>query len=100
MKFGVEQCAVTVLKRNKHDSPNNDIIVENQDIIRSTDKNNCYKYLGILVLDNIKHQQSIRKRMRKTTEKNFEIKVEFPQPGDYNKNLSGTKNKPNKNLKI
>ena len=57
MQFGVDKCAITALKRGKHYSSKNDIIFENQDTIRSLDEKNCYKYLGILEVDNIKHQQ-------------------------------------------
>ena len=56
MQFGVDKCAITALKRGKHYSSKNDIIFENQDTIRSLDEKNCYKYLGILEVDNIKHQ--------------------------------------------
>ena len=57
MQFGVDNCAITVMKRGKLDSSYNDIIFENQDTIRSRDEKNCYKYLGVLEVDNIKHQQ-------------------------------------------
>ena len=57
MQFGVDKYAITALKRGKHYSSKNDIIFENQDTIRSLDEKNCYKYLGILEVDNIKHQQ-------------------------------------------
>ena len=57
MQFGVDKDAIMVLKRGKLDSPNNVIIFENQDTIRSLNKKNCYKFLGILEMDNIKYQQ-------------------------------------------
>ena len=57
IQFGVDKCAITVLKKEKLDRSNNDIIFENQDTIRSLDEKNCCKYLGILEVDNIKHQQ-------------------------------------------
>ena len=57
MQFGVDKCAITVLKRGKLDSSNNDIIFENQDTIRLMNEKNCYKHLGILEVDNVKHQQ-------------------------------------------
>ena len=47
MQFGVDKCAITVLKRGKLDSPRNDIIFENQVTIRSVDEKNCYNYLSI-----------------------------------------------------
>ena len=57
MQFGVDKDAIMVLKRGKLDSPNNVIIFENQDTIRSLNKKSCYKFLGILEVDNIKYQQ-------------------------------------------
>ena len=92
MQFGVDKDAIMVLKRGKLDSPNNDIIFENQNTIRALDEKNCYKYLGILEVDNIKHQQmksQLKKSKQKTTEKNSEIKVKFRQPGYGNKHLGG-----------
>ena len=93
MQFGVDKCAITALKRGKHYSSKNDIIFENQDTIRSLDEKNCYKYLGILEVDNIKHQQVKsqfeKKRIRKTAEEDSEIKLKFRQPGDGNKQLGG-----------
>ena len=38
MQFGVDKCAITVLKRGKLDSSKNGIIFENQDTIRSLDE--------------------------------------------------------------
>ena len=92
MQFAIDKGAITVLKRGKLDSSNNDIIFENQNTIRALDEKNCYKYLGILEVDNIKHQQmksQLKKRKQKTTEKNSEIKVKFRQPGYGNKHLGG-----------
>ena len=38
MQFGVDKCAITVLKRGKLDSSKSDIVFENQDTIRSPDE--------------------------------------------------------------
>ena len=90
MQFGVDNCAITVMKRGKLDSSYNDIIFENQDTIRSRDEKNCYKYLGVLEVDNIKHQQiksQLEKKIRKRAEEDSEIEVKFRQTGDVNKHL-------------
>ena len=59
MQFGVNKCSIMVLKSWKLENLNNDIIFEMQDTIKSLDKNNCYKYISILEVGNIKHQQII-----------------------------------------
>lgn len=66
MQFGIDKCAITVLKRGKLESRNNDIIFDNQETIKSLDENNRYKYLGILELDDIKH-----KEMKSKVEKEY-----------------------------
>ena len=45
MQFGVEKCAIMVWKRGNPDSPNNDIIFESQDTIRSlSEKKSIWTY--------------------------------------------------------
>ena len=46
MQFGVDKCAIKVLKRGKLDSSNNDIIFENQDTIRSLDEKKLLQASG------------------------------------------------------
>ena len=91
------------IEEKKLNSHNNNIILGNQATIRSTDNNNCYKCIGILVVDTIKHQEMKRyleKIMHKTAKKDLEIKVELRQPGGDSNSLSGAKNEPNRNLRI
>ena len=57
MQFGIDKCAITVIKRGKLDNRNNDIVLGNQEKITSLDENNCYKYLGMLEVDNIKQKE-------------------------------------------
>lgn len=57
MQFGIDKCAITVMKRGKLDNSNNDIVLGNQEKITSLDENNCYKYLGMLKVDNIKQKE-------------------------------------------
>ena len=56
MQFGIDECAISVLKRRKFGSQNNDIILGDQERISFLDLDNSNKSLGVLELDNIKHK--------------------------------------------
>lgn len=55
MEFGIEKCAVVMLKRGKL-SESDDLVIDNYDPIRSINGNSSYKYLGILEGEDVKHQ--------------------------------------------
>ena len=57
MEFGIDKCATVVLKRGKFDKENNDLVLSNDEIIKSLDENTSYKYLGILETENIKNSE-------------------------------------------
>lgn len=72
MMFGIDKCAVVVMKRGKLDGKNHDVVMPNEDVIKTIDEEKPYKYLGVTETDSVKHQEmkeSVRKeylrRLRK-----------------------------------
>ena len=68
MEFGIEKCAMLVMKSSKRHRTDG-IEIPNQEKIRTLGENETYKYLGILVPDNIKQEQmkhKIQKYLRWT----------------------------------
>ena len=53
MEFGIEKCAMLVMKRGKRQLTNG-MELPNQDKIKILAENETYKYLGILEADTIK----------------------------------------------
>ena len=53
MEFGIEKCAMLVMKTGKRHTTAG-IELPNQDTIRTLGENDAYKYLGILEADTIK----------------------------------------------
>ena len=49
-------CHCSAQKR-KLDKDNNDLVLSNDEIIKSLDENTSYKYLGILETENIKNSE-------------------------------------------
>ena len=63
MEFGIEKCALLVIKSGKRHLTDG-IELPNQDKIRTLAKNETYKYLGILEADTIK-QVEMKKKIQK-----------------------------------
>ena len=57
MEFGIDKCATVVLRREKFNKNNNDLVLSNDEIIKSLDENTSYKYLGMLETENIKNTE-------------------------------------------
>ena len=57
MEFGIDKCSTVVLRRGKLDKDNNDLVLSNDEIIKSLDENTSYKYLGMLETENIKNTE-------------------------------------------
>ena len=57
MKFGIEKCAMLIMKSGKRYITDG-IELPNQDKIRTLAENETYKYLGILETDKIKNNIS------------------------------------------
>ena len=65
MEFGIEKCAMLVMKSGKRHMTDG-IELPNHDKIRTLKENETYKYLGILETDTIKQVQ-----MKNTTRKEY-----------------------------
>ena len=72
MEFGIDKCAVLVLKRGKICNDNQDMILDDGEVIKAIDQEKPYKYLGVLECSDIKQQEMKEKiereyfrRMRK-----------------------------------
>ena len=77
MEFGIEKCAMLVIKRGERKLMNG-IQLPNQDTIKSLDENESYKYLGILEADNIKQAEmkgKVKKEYLRRTRKLLETKL-------------------------
>ena len=77
MEFGVEKCAMLVMKSGKRHMTDG-MERSNQDNIRTLGENETYKYLGILEADNIKQVQmkgKLRKEYLWRTRKLLETKL-------------------------
>ena len=77
MAFGIEKCAMLVMKSGKQHNTDG-IELPNQDKIKTLGKNETYKYLGILEADTIKQVEmndKIQKEYLKRTRKLLETKL-------------------------
>ena len=77
MEFGIEKCAMLVMKSGKRHM-NDGMKLPNHDRIRTLEKKETCKYLGILEADTIKHVQmkdTIRKEYLRRTRKLLETKL-------------------------
>ena len=77
MEFGIEKCAMLVMKSGKRHMTDR-IELPTQDIIITLEEKETYKYIGILEADNIKQVQmkdTIRKEYLRRTRKLFETKL-------------------------
>ena len=63
MEFGIEKCALLVMKSGKRHLTHG-IELPNQDKIRTLTENETYKYLGILEADTIK-QVKMKNKIQK-----------------------------------
>ena len=77
MEFGIEKCALLVMKSGKRHITDG-IELPNQDKVRTLAENETYKYLGILEADTIKQvkmKNKIPKEYLRRTRKLFETKL-------------------------
>ena len=77
MEFGIEKCAMLVMKSGKRHMTDG-MELPNHDRIRTLEEKETYKYLGILEPDTIKQVQmkdTIRKEYLRRTIKRLEIKI-------------------------
>ena len=77
MEFGIEKCAMLVMKSGKRHMTYG-IELPNQDRIRTLEEKETYEYLGILEADTIKQVQmkdTIRKEYLRRTRKLLETKL-------------------------
>ena len=77
MKFGIEKCAMLVMKSGKRQLTDG-MELQDQDKIRTLGENKTYKYLGILEADTIKQvkmKDKIQKEYLRRTRKLFETKL-------------------------
>ena len=63
MEFGIEKCAMLVLKRGQV-ATSNGIKLPGESVIKSVKDGESYKYLGMLQADQIKHQEMKEKVMK------------------------------------
>ena len=71
MEFGIEKCAMLVMKSGKRRLTDR-LELPNQDMIRTLGDNETYKYLGILEADTIKQvemKEKIKKEYLRITRK-------------------------------
>ena len=80
MEFGIEKCAMVVMKSGKQQLTDG-MKLPNKDKIKTLAENETYKYLGILEADTIKQvemkdkiQKEYLRRTRKLLEKKLNIK--------------------------
>ena len=77
MEFGIEKCALLVMKSGKRHQTDG-VELPNQDKRRTLAENETYKYLGILEADTIKQvemKNKIRKEYLRRTRKLHETKL-------------------------
>ena len=77
MEFGIEKCAMLVMKRGKRHMTEG-MKLPNQDKIRTLGEKETYKYLGILEADTIKQvemKDKIQKEYLRRTRKLLETKL-------------------------
>ena len=77
MKFGIEKCAMLVMKSGKQPMTNG-MELPNQDKIRALRENETYKYLSIFEVDTIKQvgkKDKIQKEYLRRTRKLLETKL-------------------------
>ena len=69
MEFGIEKCAMLVMKSGKRHLTDG-IELPNKDKIKSLTENETYKYLGILEADTIKQAEMKEKNPERIPQKN------------------------------
>ena len=77
MEFGIENCAMLVMKSGKRHMTDG-MELPNHDTIRTLEENETYKYLGILEADTIKQvemKDKIQKEYLRRTRKILETKL-------------------------
>ena len=78
MEFGIEKCAMLVMKSGKRQLIDG-MELPNEDKIRTLAENQTYKYLGILEADTIKQvemKEKIQKEYLRRTRKLLETKLD------------------------
>ena len=77
MEFGIEKCAMLVMKSGKRQLTDG-MELQNQDKIKTLAENKTYRYFGILEADSIKQvemKEKIQKEYLRRTRKLLEIKL-------------------------
>ena len=77
MEFGIEKCAMLVLKRGQV-ATSNGIKLPDESVIKSVKGGESYKYLGMLQADQIKHQEmkdKVMKEYKRRVRKILETKL-------------------------
>ena len=77
MEFGIEKCAMLVLKRGQV-ATSNGIKLPDESVIKSVKDGESYKYLGMLQADQIKHQEmkdKVMKEYKRRVRKILETKL-------------------------
>ena len=69
MEFGIEKCALLVMKSGKRHLTDG-IELPNQDKIRTLAENETYKYLGILEADTIKQAEIKKQNSKRISQEN------------------------------
>ena len=69
MEFGIEKCAMLVMKRGKRQLTDG-MELPNQDKIKTLAENETYKYLGILKADTIKQGEMKEKILKNISQEN------------------------------
>ena len=80
MEFGIEKCAMLVMKSGKRHMTDG-MELPNQDKIRTLGENETYKYLGILEADSIK-----RVEMKDKIQKNISGELETTRDKTHQRN--------------
>ena len=90
MEFGIEKCAVLVMKSRKRHMTEG-VELRNQVVIRTLGEKETYKYLGILEADTIKQVEMKENSFKKVSQKSQKItwdKTLWQQPCQRDKYLS------------
>ena len=74
MEFGIEKCAMLVMKSGKRHLTDG-MEIPNKDKIKTLAENETYKYMGILGADTIKQAEKIQKEYLRRTRKLLETET-------------------------
>ena len=57
MEFGLQKCAILVMKREKIEKGTDDMIMPGEGEIKTVGENSDYRYLGVLECDTVKNEK-------------------------------------------